>query len=126
MKALTGTNGFIGPGKGGPEKNDVRCARRAQAGGISRLSRDSSGADFLESPSPSSSPMPKMSLHVGVLHYTPFRRAPSPLSPASCCQVCNCMHASAYVRHHFVEQGTCQTPTTFIRYSFHWPSTAVP
>ena len=42
---------------------------------MSRLSRDNSGADFLESPSPSSSPMPKMSLHVGVLHYTPFRRA---------------------------------------------------
>ncbi|EIE24982.1 fumble-domain-containing protein [Coccomyxa subellipsoidea C-169] len=51
---------------------------RAQAG--MGLSRDSSGSDFLapESPSPSSSPMPRMNLHLGVLHYTPSRE-PFPL-----------------------------------------------
>ena len=50
---------------------------RAKAG--RSLSRDSSGSDFLEvPPSPSaSSPMPKMNLHLGVLHYSPFRCAPS-------------------------------------------------
>ena len=58
---------------------------------MSRLSRDSSGADFLESPSPSSSNMPKMSLHVGVLHYTPFRRAPAPLSRAPFRQISECL-----------------------------------
>ncbi|CAL8471142.1 g10684 [Coccomyxa elongata] len=45
------------------------------------ISRESSGSDFMapESPSPVSSPsMPRMNLHLGVLHYTPSRE-PFPL-----------------------------------------------
>lgn len=57
---------------------------RAQAG--RSLSRESSGSDFMESPSPSaSSPMPKMNLHLGVLHYSPLRCAPLLDSPTSPC-----------------------------------------
>ncbi len=57
---------------------------RAQAG--RSLSRESSGSDFMESPSPSaSSPMPKMNLHLGVLHYSPLRCAPLLVSPTSPC-----------------------------------------
>ena len=55
---------------------------RAQAG--RSLSRESSGSDFMESPSPSSSsPMPKMNLHLGVLHYSPLRCAHLLDSPTS-------------------------------------------
>ena len=46
---------------------------RAQAG----LARASSGAEWV-SGEPPSSPGPRMNLHVGVLHYTPFRE-PFPL-----------------------------------------------
>ena len=64
------------------KSGDWAC--RAQAG--MALSRDSSGSDFMESPSPSAtSPMPKMNMHLGVLHYTPSRYVQllslGPLSP---------------------------------------------
>lgn len=48
-------------------------SHRAQAG----LARASSGAEWV-SGEPPSSPGPRMNLHVGVLHYTPFRE-PFPL-----------------------------------------------
>lgn len=64
---------------------------RAQAG--RSLSRESSGSDFMESPSPSaSSPMPKMNLHLGVLHYTPLRRARL-LDPPTCLCLYLCVDA---------------------------------
>jgi len=51
-----------------------RRARRAQAG----LARHSSGAEWVAGEAPSSPMGPRMNLHVGVLHYTPFRE-PFPL-----------------------------------------------
>jgi len=48
--------------------------RRAQAG----LARHSSGAEWVAGEAPSSPMGPRMNLHVGVLHYTPFRE-PFPL-----------------------------------------------
>ena len=72
-----------------------------------RLSRDSSGADFIESPSPSASPTPKMSLHVGVLHYTPFRRAHNRPAVLRCVKGSSCIPVPACNRHADVAPTMC-------------------
>ena len=73
---------------------------RAQAG--RSLSRESSGSDFMESPSPSaSSPMPKMNLHLGVLHYSPLRCAHFLDAPACLCVCPHMMHQVSQLRQTF-------------------------